>query len=309
MKRRWISIPVVACSAVALMLTVPIWLPIAAVFDMALGRRLATVRAFTFATAYAWAEVAGLWRALRAGQDPEANYALQRAWALGLWNLAVGLYQLDVRVDGADQIEPGPLLLLPRHSSLADTLLPITVLGPKHMRPRYVLKRELLWDPCLDVVGNRVPNAFVQRSGDTENAIAGVAALAKDMGSHDAIVLYPEGTRFSPERQARALARVQPERRARCATWRHVMPPHSGGVCAVLAVRKMDVVFCAHRGLEPAATAKALLNGSMIGQRVDVSLWRVDAAQIPDGRADQALWLDAMWEEMERRVEAMHRPD
>jgi 1-acyl-sn-glycerol-3-phosphate acyltransferase len=159
------------------------------------------------------------------------------------------------------------------------------------------------------VVGNRVPNAFVQRSGDTENALASVAALADDLGEHDAIVLYPEGTRFSPERQARALARLNPERRERCAAWRHVMPPHSGGVAAVLAARTMDVVFCAHRGLEPAATAKALLNGSMIGQRVDVALWRVEASKIPEGRAEQALWLDAMWAEMERRVEAMRRPD
>lgn len=307
MKRRWISIPVIVLAAFTLLLTVTVWLPIAAIVDLTLGRRLATVRALTFATAYAWAEVAGLLRALRAGQDAEANYTLQRAWALGLWNLAVSLYQLDVHFDGGDLASPGPVLLLPRHSSLADTLLPITLLGPARMRPRYVLKKELLWDPCLDVVGNRVPNAFVQRSGDTENALAGVAALAKDMGQQDAIVLYPEGTRFSPERQARALARLTPERRARCAAWRHVLPPHHGGVYAALETHKMDVVFCAHRGLEPAANALALLNGSMIGQRIDVSLWRVSASQIPEGRAEQALWLDAMWEEMERRVEAMHR--
>ena len=307
MKRRWITIPGIVFSALLLLITVPIWLPVAALFDMALGRRLATVRALTFATAYACAEVAGLSRAMLAGQDPEANYALQRAWALGLWDVAVGLYQMDVHLDGEDLASPGPVLLLPRHSSLADTLLPVTLFGPARMRPRYVLKKELLWDPCLDVVGNRVPNAFVQRSGDTENALAGVAALAKDMGQQDAIVLYPEGTRFSPERQARALARLNPERRERCAAWRHVLPPHHGGVYAALEIRKMDVVFCAHRGLEPSANALALLNGSMIGQRIDVSLWRVSASQIPAGRAEQALWLDAMWEQMERRVEAMHR--
>jgi len=307
MKRRWITIPGIVFAALLLLITVPVWLPVAALFDMALGRRLATVRALTFATAYACAEVAGLSRAMLAGQDPEANYELQRAWALGLWNVAVGLYQLDVHLDGEDLASPGPVLLLPRHSSLADTLLPIALIGPARMRPRYVLKKELLWDPCLDVVGNRVPNAFVQRSGDTENALAGVAALAKDMGQQDAIVLYPEGTRFSPERQARALARLNPERRERCAAWRHVLPPHHGGVYAALEIRKMDVVFCAHRGLEPSANALALLNGSMIGQRIDVSLWRVSASQIPAGRAEQALWLDAMWEEMERRVEAMHR--
>ena len=32
-----------------------------------------------------------------------------------------------------------------------------------HLRLRYVLKRELLWDPCLDIVGQRVPNIFVDR--------------------------------------------------------------------------------------------------------------------------------------------------
>ena len=36
---------------------------------------------------------------------------------------------------------------------------------PHQVRLRYVLKRELLLDPCLDIVGNRLPNCFVARSG------------------------------------------------------------------------------------------------------------------------------------------------
>ena len=31
------------------------------------------------------------------------------------------------------------------------------------MRPRYVLKDDLLIDPCLDIVGNRLPNHFLDR--------------------------------------------------------------------------------------------------------------------------------------------------
>ncbi|MDC0708578.1 hypothetical protein POL68_08865 [Stigmatella sp. ncwal1] len=43
---------------------------------------------------------------------------------------------------------------------------------------KYVLKRELLWDPCLDVVGRRLPNVFVERSGDRGKAeIEAVATL------------------------------------------------------------------------------------------------------------------------------------
>lgn len=301
--RHWVTAPAVGMAALVLAGTAPLWAPIAAGFDAALGRRWATLRALAFATAYAWAEVYGLACAVWIGADPAANYALQRRWAGALWRAAVWLYALDVRIEGEEHATPGPVLVLPRHTSLADTMLPIVVLGA--MRPRYVLKRELQWDPCLDVVGNRVPNAFVQRSGDTAHALAQVGALADGLGAGDAIVLYPEGTRFSPERQRRALQRLTEPRRTRCAAWQHVLPPHAGGVLAVLARRRIDVVFCAHRGFEPAANARALLDGAMTGRRVSVALWRVPAAQIPMDRAEQAEWLDAAWAEMERRVAAM----
>lgn len=301
--RHWVTVPAVGVAALVLTASAPVWAPVAAIVDAALGRRWATLRALAFATSYAWAEVVGLACAAWIGADPAANYALQRRWAGALWRTAVRLYALDVHVDAADVARPGPVLVLPRHTSLADTMLPIVVLG--ELRPRYVLKRELQWDPCMDVVGNRVPNAFVQRSGDTAHAVAQVGALAENLGPDDAIVLYPEGTRFSAERQRRALERLSEPRRSRCAAWRHVLPPHAGGVLAVLARRPVDVVFCAHRGFEPAANARALLRGEMIGRRVSVALWRVPAAQIPTERAAQTEWLDAAWEEMERRVAAM----
>ena len=58
----------------------------------------------------------------------------------------------------------GPIVLISRHASLADALLPAWLLGRNgDMRPRYVMKRDLLVDPCLDIVGHRVPNWFVDR--------------------------------------------------------------------------------------------------------------------------------------------------
>lgn len=303
--RRWISVPAVVLAALLLTATAPLWAPLALVVDAALGRQRATLRALAFGTVYAWAEVVGLARAAWIGADPDANYALQRRWAGALWRAAVWIFALDVRIDGAETVTPGPVLVLPRHTSLPDTLLPIVALAPAGMRPRYVLKRELQWDPCLDVVGNRVPNAFVRRSGDTANAVAAVAGLTDGLGPQDAIVLYPEGTRFSVGRQQRALERLSEPRRSRAAAWRHVLPPHPGGVLAVLSRHPMDVVLCAHRGFEPASNARALLNGAMIGRRVTVALWRVPAADIPTDRAAQAEWLDDVWEQLERRVDAM----
>ena len=44
-------------------------------------------------------------------------------------------------------------------------------------------ERELLWDPCLDVVGQRLPNVFVRRGdGDGASEIAAVRAPAADLG-------------------------------------------------------------------------------------------------------------------------------
>lgn len=55
-------------------------------------------------------------------------------------------YQLEV--EGVNALQPGPLVVLMRHASLADTLLPAVVIASHGIRLRYVLKRELLWDPC-----------------------------------------------------------------------------------------------------------------------------------------------------------------
>jgi hypothetical protein len=61
--------------------------------------------------------------------------------------------------------DPYPVIVFLRYASVADTLLPAVFLAnPNGLKLRYVLKHELLLDPCLDIVGNRLPNSFVQRS-------------------------------------------------------------------------------------------------------------------------------------------------
>ena len=59
---------------------------------------------------------------------------------------------------------------------MGDTVLPVVFFAlPTGVRLRYVLKRELLFDPCLDIVGQRLPNYFARRgAGATEQEVAGV---------------------------------------------------------------------------------------------------------------------------------------
>ena len=107
-----------------------------------------------------FAGVAGAWLAggTWAGADPERERRLEQRlqvwWAKAMWRAAERLYRLRLEVDGDDCVEPGPVLVLSRHASLIDTLIPLVILSVRHgLRLRYVMKRELLWDPCIDAVG------------------------------------------------------------------------------------------------------------------------------------------------------------
>ena len=66
-------------------------------------------------------------------------------------------------------VEPGPVIVMIRHASILDNLLPsVFVAWPHKVRLRYLLKRELLSDPGLDIGGKRLPNYFVRRGTGAE---------------------------------------------------------------------------------------------------------------------------------------------
>src|SRR5690606_37777878 len=101
-------------------------------------------------------------------------------------------YGLEVEVEGDEVVRPGPVLILMRHASIVDTMLPGALLsGPRHrMGVRIVKKRELLWDPCVDVVSSRLPRAFVRRgSGAVERELEVLGQLTAGMGQGDAVII------------------------------------------------------------------------------------------------------------------------
>lgn len=87
--------------------------------------------------------------------DPSSNRAAVQRW-LGL----------EVRSDGLDLIDDSPRLIACQRASFFDALLPTVTLAQRSDAPaRHVLKRELAWDPCLSLFGNRHANHFVTREG------------------------------------------------------------------------------------------------------------------------------------------------
>lgn len=283
----------------------------AVVVDLVRRVRFATVRALAIVTLYLWAEAIGVLVAGLIGRDQERNYALQRRWAAVLGHGAFRIFGIHLDVSGGETLATGPFLLLVRHAAVADVLLPmLLVANPHRLHPRYVLKRELRWDPCLDVVGSRIPNAFVNRDGtDTEAQLALVRSMAGGLGAHDFVALYPEGTRFTPARRARALDRLAPADRAWAETLTRTLPPRPGGVLALLeAAPESDVVILAHTGMDAATTLKDLMNGGIVHARWRVRAQRHPRATIPSEPAAQIAWLNARWSEMDAWISQPEPP-
>ncbi|MBK9000983.1 MAG: lysophospholipid acyltransferase family protein [Myxococcales bacterium] len=291
-----------------------------------LRRRLpwVSLRMLAFFWFYLAAQVVGLtalawvWlRTLAAGKDRAprsiaATFAVQEAWASALFRAVSLLFGLDFELEGDEELEPGPYLVFIRHASVIDTLLPTVFVTAKHgIRLRFVLKRELLIDPCLDVAGQRLPNYFVQRSGDDASDVRGVAALASGLGPNEGVLIYPEGTRFGLEKHRRALAKLEteaPELFALAKSLTHVLPPRLGGALALLdAAPEVDAVFFAHTGLDGFASVRDIFRHALGRRRVSIKLWRVPRSQIPLARADRVRWLYGEWQKLNDWIAARVR--
>ena len=314
-RRRAISITGVLLASWALLAAALPLLLVSLLLELVRPRKLAATRTLLMFGAYLGCELLGLlgagWIALTTSGEAlvEASYTLQRRWNSALCGALSALFGLTWDVQGLDACRPGPTLLLVRHASTADTILPVALLSAGlGLKLRYVLKSELLWDPCIDVIGQRVPNVFVRRGDAGE--VDRVRALAKGLGADETLVLYPEGTRFSASRQAARLGELQsqPEDiQALARALQVTLAPKPGGVLGILdANPSLDVVFCAHTGLEGARTLADLARGELVDKVVKVRFERVPAAEIPTDPAARYRWLLTRWGALDLWIRAQN---
>jgi 1-acyl-sn-glycerol-3-phosphate acyltransferase len=316
--RRAVTIPGFLLFGALAIVALPVLIPVALVHDAVRRNRWSGVRTLLALSHYFVGEALGivasgvLWIAAAIAPSRAAawNFRLQCWWASWLFGGTRLLYGLQVRATGLEAVRDGPLLLLMRHASVIDTLLPaVLVSGRTGIRLRYVMKRELLWDPCLDVVGQRLPNTFVRRGSDSSEAeIERVRELAFDLGPRDGVLLFPEGTRFTPRRRQQVIARLaknaEPKHLERGRALQHVLPPRLGGVLGLLdAAPGVDVVFCAHTGFEELRTLNDLWSGALVGRTIEVEFWRVAAASIPAERPARIDWIFDQWARVDAWLE------
>ncbi|MBU6317376.1 MAG: 1-acyl-sn-glycerol-3-phosphate acyltransferase [Acidobacteria bacterium] len=312
--RRLRSIPALLLAALLLLVLLPVWALLSALFDLVRGRRrLPTTRLLAFGLCWTWLETAGvvvsawLWLTRRAW-DHAAHYRLQRWWAANLMRALRVTTGIVVEATEARCLTPGPAIMLCRHASLADSLLSAWVVtSVARMNPRYVLKRELLLDPCLDIVGNRLPNHFLDReAADSGAELAALRTLSEELGGDEICIIFPEGTRATTAKREKALGRIadrDPARAARLAGLQHVLPPRPAGSAALIAGHgDADVVIAWHVGFDGLDNFPAILRHLRERPRpVQFHARRIPRHLVPDGDAFTE-WLDQEWLRVDRDV-------
>lgn len=240
-------------------------------------------------------------------------YNLRVHWARSHLGGIRALFGLRFEVEGLDEAGPGPVIVMMRHASIIDNMLPDSTVGHRHgMGLRFVIKRELQMIPTIDIGGRWVPTNFVRRaSSDPEGETRNLVRLAHEWDSQEGILIYPEGTRFTPKKLARAqeiVAERQPEIAHLAQRIRNVLPPRLGGPLALLdEAPGVDVVFCGHVGFDGFQYISDIWAGRLVGSTIRVKFWRVAAADIPEGEEARTEWLYGRWQELDDWV-GSHRP-
>jgi 1-acyl-sn-glycerol-3-phosphate acyltransferase len=319
MLRRLISISGLILGAVVLTVLLPAWLPLVIIIDASrLKWRFPLARLLLFGVCWAWLETVGvicsalLWIVGQSKNVPR-HYALQRWWADRLLRALKATCGFSVEVENIDSLKPGPVILLARHASLADSLVSAYVVTTlAHMNPRFVLKRELLADPCLDVVGQRLPNHFLDRQAtDSAPELEALQSLVTDIDASTVGIIFPEGTRANNKKRTRALEKIatnDPDRADRLSDMRHLLPPRPAGAAAMLrGCISADVVVAWHVGFEGLDTFGGILKAiSSDMPPIRFHLRRVSRDEIPDASISNGegftRWLDDEWMRMDREV-------
>ena len=197
------------------------------------------------------------------------------------------------------------MIVLIRHASIVDTLLPANLVArPHRIRLRYVLKRELLADPCLDVAGRRLPNYFVRRGTGEAQEVGRVRALAHGLGPERRRADLPGGRPASRPSVAPARLRASPSAtpvwprgrsgsgiccRRDSAAW---------GLCST-AHRTPTSSLIAHHGFDGLRLISDIWRGGLVGLVVRVRVTRVPRSKVPEAGTARADWLYDLWQDVD----------
>jgi 1-acyl-sn-glycerol-3-phosphate acyltransferase len=147
---------------------------------------------------------------------------------------------------------------------------------------------------------------------DREEAAEIIERVTADLGPRGALLLFPEGGNYTPERRRSALERLRRRGKQRAAEraerMPHVLPPQPSGTLAALrAGGETDMVFAAHTGLGLAAYPSQVWRDMPIGRTLRTRMWFVPASEVPAGDDERIAWLYDWWKRIDEWIDAQAR--
>lgn len=215
------------------------------------------------------------------------------------------------RTELDDKLLAGNAIVVGRHRSLLDAVLPAVIFGNQGHEVLYVLKDDLQQDINIDVIGGWMGHVFVNRSPkNLEEELEPIRALGSRIDESSVGVIFPEGTFFNQKRKERAVSSLRRRNEAHAEIaeqLEYLLPPRPAGTLALLeGAPDADVIILGHVGFEPFGTIGEILRNLGAGHDVALRAWRFARAQVPTDPQEQIDWLFERWVEMDRWIASRH---
>lgn len=123
------------------------------------------------------------------------DWAVAGVHAYARWVVASARVLIGLRVDYRGTVPDGGVLVVAKHQSFFDIIALCAVLP----RPRFIMKRELIWTPFLGQYALRIGCVPVDRGARGKAVGKMKADVAKGADFPGQLVIYPQGTRVAPD--------------------------------------------------------------------------------------------------------------
>lgn len=122
------------------------------------------------------------------------DWAVSGVHAFARWVVLSARILVGLKVEIRGQVPTGAVLIAAKHQSFFDIIIFSAILD----RPRFVMKRELIYAPFLGQYAMRVGCVPVDRGKGSKAASRMKADVAKGADFPGQLVIYPQGTRVAP---------------------------------------------------------------------------------------------------------------
>ncbi|XP_034939015.1 1-acyl-sn-glycerol-3-phosphate acyltransferase gamma-like [Chelonus insularis] len=167
-------------------------------------------------------------------------------------------------------------------------------------------KKSIQYIPTLGWAWKFAESVFLERSWDKDKETIG--RQIRELGDYPDtmwLLLYAEGTRFTPEKRE-ASQKFAKEKGLPLLNY-HLTPRTKGFTASIPHLRgKVDAIYDIQLAFNPQAPVKPTMTNLLKGEKVEGHMYfkRIPISEVPDNEEDAAVWLHKKYEEKDRMAES-----